>query len=64
MLSIIKTLAIIYYIKNYVVKNDYCQYQKIMTVIIVRKTFKDFDIKLSTTNILLRLDKFILKIFN
>lgn len=35
-----------------------------MAIVIVGKTFKDLDIKLDTTNTLLKLDKFILKIFN
>lgn len=35
-----------------------------MAAVIVKKAFKDFDIKSSTTNALLRLDKFTLKAFN
>lgn len=35
-----------------------------MTIIIVKKAFKDFVIKLDIINILLKLDKFALKLFN
>lgn len=35
-----------------------------MAIAIIRKAFKDFDIRLSTINTLLWIDKFALKAFN
>ena len=63
--SSVKPLVLVYYITNYAMKRDYSQYQRIIAIAIVRKTFEDRDKPgprppFYTPN----LDKFLLKVFN
>ncbi len=59
-------MALIHYIRNYAIKGDCSQYQRVMTAAIVKKAFDDHD-KDSTNslaNYIPSLDKFTLKVFN
>lgn len=59
-------LAHIHYTLNYAIKIDCCQYQRVMIVAIVRKTFDDHNNNITTapSNYTPNLDKFALKAVN
>lgn len=64
-----KALAIIYYITNHVIKDDYSQYQYIILITIVKKSYKDTWLKAIAIDSLLsitdnNLNKFALQTFN
>ncbi len=65
-LSSIKALALIYYIKNYATKDDCSHYQRVIIAAIMRKAFDDHDNNITTglSNYTPTLDKFALKAFN
>lgn len=64
-----KALAIIYYITNHITKGDYSQYQYIILITIVKKSYKNAQLKVITIDSLLfirhnNLNKFTLQTFN
>lgn len=59
-------MALIHYFKNYVIKDDYNQYQKVMVVAIVKNAFNNHDKNpiINPPNFIPTLNKFALKTFN
>lgn len=59
-------MVFIYYIINYTIKSDCSQYQRVIAVGIVKKTFDDHnkDSTTASTNYIFTLDEFALKVFN
>ena len=59
-------LILIHYITNYVTKSNCSQYQRVIAIAIMKKTFKNYDKNpiFTFANYIPILDKFLLKAFN
>lgn len=57
-------LTLIYYIIKYATKGNCNQYQGVIAAVIIKKAYKDLEIRFSLANTISRLDKFSLKAFN
>lgn len=60
----IKILTLIYYIIKYATKGNCNQYQGVIAAALIKKAYKDLEIRFSLANTISRLDKFSLKAFN